>query len=205
MANLDRHVAAILDAAPHSSLDDEDDLIAQLEDDENDAALDAFREQRIQQLHKELTRAKDQRTDGFGNYEEIKDEKELMDLTTKCRYAIVHFAKDDFARCGVMDRHLRELARKHFDTRFLKINVENALFLVVKLKVQVLPCVLAFVDGATVDRIIGFEGIGYTENTFKTSDLEDRLLASAVIQRAKTTTKFGVKKPAREEYSDDDE
>lgn len=107
MANLDRHVADLLDAAPNSTLDDEDDLIAQLEEDDNDAALDAFREQRIQQLHKELTRAKDQRTDGFGNYDEIKDEKELMDLTTKSRYVIVHFAKDDFTRCRVMDGHLR--------------------------------------------------------------------------------------------------
>lgn len=84
------------------------------------------------------------------------------------------------------------------------MNVENAPFLVVKLKVQVLPCVLAFVNGLGVDRIIGFEGIGYTENTFKTADLETRLLTSGVVQRAKTSTKFGVKKPAREE-SDDDE
>lgn len=106
MANLDRHVADLLDSNPHASLEDEDDLIAQLEDEENDAAIDAFREQRIQQLHAELSRAKDQRTDGFGNYDEIKDEKELMDLTTKCNYAIVHFAKDDFARCRTMDGHL---------------------------------------------------------------------------------------------------
>lgn len=106
MANLDHHVANLLDSNPHASLDDEDDLIAQLEDEENDAAIDAFREQRIQQLHAELTRAKEQRTDGFGNYDEIKDEKELMDLTTKCNYAIVHFAKDDFARCRTMDGHL---------------------------------------------------------------------------------------------------
>lgn len=107
MANLDRHVAAVLDAAPHSSLDDEDDLIAQLEDEDDNLAMDAFREQRIRQLHSELTRAKDQRTDGYGSYDEIKDEKELMDLTTSCTYAVVHFAKDDFARCGVMDGHLR--------------------------------------------------------------------------------------------------
>lgn len=121
MANLDRRVADILDSTPHASLDDEDDLIAQLEDEENDAAIDAFREQRIQQLHAELTRAKEKRTDGFGNYDEIKDEKELMDLTTKCNYAIVHFAKDDFARCRVMDGHLAVrlmmTAEGHFPSR----------------------------------------------------------------------------------------
>lgn len=101
MSNIDSHVASVLDAA-HS--DDEDALIASLED---SPALDAFREQRIQQLHSEFTRAKSQKNQGFGNYIEIKEEKALMDLTTEVKYAVVHFAKDDFARCGVMDDHLR--------------------------------------------------------------------------------------------------
>jgi len=88
------------------------------------------------------------------------------------------------------------------------MNVENAPFLVTKLKVQVLPCVLAFVDGKSVDRIVGFEGLGYTPDTFTTKDLEARLLSSGVIQRAKTTgdvgVKFGVKKERKEESDDDD-
>jgi hypothetical protein len=100
MSNLDAHVASVLDA---SNSDDEDALIASLED---SPALDSFREQRIQQLHSELTRAKAQKKEGFGNYTEIKEEKALMDLTTEVKYAVVHFAKDDFARCGVMDGHL---------------------------------------------------------------------------------------------------
>ncbi|KAN0103439.1 thioredoxin-like protein [Hyaloscypha variabilis] len=200
MANLDSHVASILDA---NNSDDEDALIASLED---SPALDAFREQRIQQLHSEFTRAKAQKNEGFGNYTEIKEEKALMDLTTSVKYAVVHFAKDDFARCGVMDGHLESLAPKHFDTRFLKMNVENAPFLVTKLKIQVLPCVLAFVNGVSVDRIVGFEGLGYTQDTFTTKDLEARLLQSGVLQRAKATgdasIKFGVKK-AKKDGSDD--
>lgn len=100
MSNIDSHVASVLDAS-HS--DDEDALIASLED---SPALDAFREQRIQQLHSELTREKDRKSQGFGDYTEIKEEKALMDLTTEVKYAVVHFAKDDFVRCGVMDGHL---------------------------------------------------------------------------------------------------
>lgn len=88
------------------------------------------------------------------------------------------------------------------------MNVENAPFLVTKLKVQVLPCVLAFVKGVGVDRIVGFEGLGYTQDTFTTKDLEARLLASGVIQRAKATedagVKFGYKAPKKEESDDDD-
>lgn len=101
MAALDPHVADILDNAADS--DDEDALIASLED---SSAVDAFREQRLQQLHAEFTRAKAQKSSGFGTYTEIKEEKELMDLTTGVKYAVVHFAKDDFARCRVMDGHL---------------------------------------------------------------------------------------------------
>jgi hypothetical protein len=100
MANIDSHVASVLDA---SGSDDEDALIASLED---SPALDAFREQRIQQLHSEFTRAKAQKSQGFGSYTEIKEEKALMDLTTEVKYAVVHFAKDDFARCRTMDVHL---------------------------------------------------------------------------------------------------
>ena len=65
------------------------------------------------------------------------------------------------------------------------MNVENAPFLVTKLKIKVLPCVLSFIDGMTVDRIVGFEGLGYTPDTFTTKDLEGRLLTSGVIQRSK--------------------
>lgn len=89
------------------------------------------------------------------------------------------------------------------------MNVENAPFLVTKLKIQVLPCVLAFMGGVSVDRIVGFEGLGYTPDTFATKDLEARLLASGVIQRAKATTdaggvRFGVKAPKKQDSDDDD-
>jgi hypothetical protein len=104
MANIDSHVAAVLDNDRNTHSDDEDALIASLED---SPALDAFREQRLQQLHAEFKRAKSQKDQGFGTYTEIKEEKALMDLTTEVKYAVVHFAKDDFARCGVMDNHLQ--------------------------------------------------------------------------------------------------
>lgn len=102
MAKIDAQVAALVDKTEYNS-DDEDALIESLED---SPALDAFREQRIQQLHAEFQRAKTQKNHGFGDYTEIKDEKALMDLTTSSKNAVVHFAKEDFQRCSVMDSHL---------------------------------------------------------------------------------------------------
>jgi len=66
----------------------------------------------------------------------------------------------------------------------VKIDVTNAPFLVTKLKVQVLPCVLSFIDGVNKDRILGFEGLGRGDN-FTTPQLEARLLGSGVLVRQK--------------------
>lgn len=102
MAELDPKVAAIIDATKGDD-SDEDALIAELE---NDSALDAFREQRLQQLHAEFNKTRQLRESGHGTYAEIKDEKELMDLTTSTKLCVVHFFKPDFNRCRIMDTHL---------------------------------------------------------------------------------------------------
>lgn len=106
MASIDPSVASVLDRpSENRDSDDEDALMAALEE-EDDHALAALREQRLQQLHSEFSRAKKMRDQGTGAYAEIKDEKELMDVTTGTKLVVVHFFKSDFGRCGVMDRHL---------------------------------------------------------------------------------------------------
>ncbi|KAF2750262.1 thioredoxin-like protein [Sporormia fimetaria CBS 119925] len=182
MAQLDEKVAALVDRAPRDDDSDEDALIAALED---DSELDAFREQRLQQLHEEFDKARRLRASEHGTYGEIKDEKALMDITTSTKLCVVHFFKPDFNRCRIMDNHLESLAPTHYEARLLKINVENCPFLVTRLKVQVLPCVIAFVDGISVDRIIGFEGLGRTPDSFTTRDLEARLIRAGVLSRQK--------------------
>jgi hypothetical protein len=104
MSSVDHRVAALIDSRATDS-DDEDALMASLEADD-DHALSAFREQRMQQLHDEVMRSKQMRESGTGSYVEVKDEKEVIDITTNTKYAVVHFFKPDFGRCGVMDRHL---------------------------------------------------------------------------------------------------
>ncbi|KAL8636503.1 MAG: hypothetical protein Q9228_006110 [Teloschistes exilis] len=183
MASIVTAVTSVLDGHLSKKDSDEEELLDSLED---DPALSCFREQRMQQLHEEISRAKHLRNQEHGQYAEIKEEKTLMDIVNNdAQLCVVHFFKSDFHRCGIMDRHLSQLAPLHLDTRFLRISVENAPFLVTKLKVQVLPCVIAFNKGTSVDRIIGFEGLGYSEDTFSTKDLETRLLRSGTLVREK--------------------
>jgi hypothetical protein len=105
MASIDAKVADVLDRSRVGDSDDEDALIAALEEDD-DQALSSMREQRLQQLHTEYSRARKMADQGTGTYAEIKNEKEVMDITTGTKLVVVHFFKTDFGRCGVMDRHL---------------------------------------------------------------------------------------------------
>ena len=184
-AAIDERVATLLDRHQPADSDDEDALIAELEED--DGALSGLRERRLEELHTEMSRAKMMKKSEHGTYTEIKDEKQLMDITTSTKLCVVHFMKPDFNNCRIMDERLRVLAEKHFDTRIVSINVENAPFLVVKLGVQVLPCVIAFVEGVSVDRIVGFEGVGRRPDMVTVSELEGRLLSSGVLVRSKMT------------------
>ncbi|KAF9695166.1 hypothetical protein EKO04_006963 [Ascochyta lentis] len=184
MSQLDSKVASVIDRAAKNDESDEDDLIAQLED---DSELDAFRAQRIQQLHDEFDKARRLKASEHGTYSEIKDEKALMDITTSTKNCVVHFFKPDFNRCRIMDTHLESLAPSHYEARILKINVDNCPFLVTRLGVQVLPCVIAFIDGIGADRIVGFEGLGRSPDNFTVRDLEARLIRAGVFARTKVT------------------
>ena len=113
MSELDPKVASLVDHATRDDDSDEDALIAALED---DSELDAFREQRLQQLHSEFDRARRLRANEHGTYTEIKDEKALMDITTSTKLCVVHFFKPDFNRCRIMDTHL-EVSLVPFSTR----------------------------------------------------------------------------------------
>lgn len=41
---------------------------------------------------------------------------------TQTQRVVCHFYHQDFERCKVLDKHLQILARKHFDTRFIKLS-----------------------------------------------------------------------------------
>lgn len=86
----------------------------------------------------------------------------------------------------------QKLAPKYFGTRFLRVFVENVPWLVEKLAIQVLPCVVCFMDGVTKDRfvprcrspmphylclrrLVGFEELGNNDE-FETATMEWRLL-----------------------------
>ena len=57
---------------------------------------------------------------GHGGYEDV-PEGDFLELVTKTPLVVAHFYHPDFDRCRIVDRHLGELAKKHFATRFVKL------------------------------------------------------------------------------------
>lgn len=58
-------------------------------------------------------------------------------------------------------------------------------------------------NGVSADRIIGFEGLGYSEDTFTTRDLEARLLRAGVLLRAKTDGNEVMSKMKKQQEAED--
>ncbi|OJD15544.1 hypothetical protein AJ78_04201 [Emergomyces pasteurianus Ep9510] len=189
--------------------DDEDELFAALEREEDNPS---YKAQRIEQLQSELAALAQQQqqhqhqndssssssSNNNNNAATLQNtlvptlptDQSLLDFTTRHPRCVVHFSHPDFARCAVMDKHIHALAALHHETRFATVDVRTVPFVVEKLKVKVLPCVIGFVDGVGVERIVGFEGLGYggqqdADGEFRTRELERRLLARRCLVKSR--------------------
>ncbi|KAL4076091.1 thioredoxin-like protein [Scleroderma citrinum] len=155
------------------------ELEAEIENDDN-ASL---RERGLGHLRRQASELKHMQENAYGTYSEITDEKEAIRSSARERHCVIHFYHNNFKRCEIMDKHLSKLAPKYFATRFLRVFVENVPWLVQRLAIKVLPCVICFIDGVMKDRLIGFEELGNSD-AFETAALELRLSQSGVLQKA---------------------
>ncbi|GAA5837507.1 hypothetical protein JCM5353_001741, partial [Sporobolomyces roseus] len=163
--------------------DDDAALLEELEDDlDNDFELGGFREKRMMELKAQLDAAQRRQDSGYGQYSEIKVEKQLLDITAKAGRSVVHFFHPDFRRCKIMDKHLERLAQKHTDTLFVKADVANMPFLVNKLSVKVLPCVIGFVEGVSKMKLVGFDELEGGDD-FNTKTLEIGMVHCGVLNK----------------------
>lgn len=83
-------------------------------------------------------------------------------------------------RCKILDKHLATLAKKHVETKFIKLNVEKAPFLTERLRIKIIPTLALLLDGKSKDYVVGFTDLGNTDE-FSTEMLEWRLGCADVI------------------------
>jgi len=179
--------------------DDTDAILAELEAEADDTTTAEY-QQRLSELQ---ATAQNPSTSGSSRlpatttrqdfYVTLKSDDETLRFTTEHERAVVHFRHPDFARCATMDTHLDRIAQRHSlgeaggeEVAFGTIDVTHAPFVVEKLGVRVLPCVIGFAKGIAKGKVVGFEGICWNgrERDVKVSRaLEERMFDWGLLRK----------------------
>ncbi|CAN0044278.1 unnamed protein product [Ascophyllum nodosum] len=135
--------------------DSDEELLAGLD---ADPEVRRIRESRMREMKRVYEARAANLAKGHGQYREIVQDEFLPEVTSSEK-VVVHFYHKDFQRCKVMDMRLGELAPRHLESKFLRIDAEKTPFFVQKLQVKILPTIVCFIDGIAVHHIIGFENL----------------------------------------------
>ncbi|MQL96563.1 hypothetical protein Taro_029240 [Colocasia esculenta] len=166
-------------AQPSSATNPEVDLDELMDDPE----LERLHADRIAALKKEAEKREALKRKGHGEFREVTEGDFLGEVTGSER-VICHFYHREFYRCKIMDKHLKALAPRYVDTKFMKLDAENAPFFVAKLAVKTLPCVILFRKGIAIDRLVGFQDLG-SKDDFSTKTLENVLIRKGILDAQK--------------------
>ncbi|KAG9456092.1 hypothetical protein H6P81_000600 [Aristolochia fimbriata] len=171
---LEKQILTVVKAV-EDKLDDEISALDRLDLDD----LEALRERRLQQMKKMAEKRSRWIALGHGEYSEIPSEKDFFTVVKASDRVVCHFYRENWP-CKVMDKHLAILAKRHIETRFVKIHAEKSPFLAERLKIVVLPTLALIKKTKVEDYVVGFDQLGGTDE-FSTEELEERLAKAEVI------------------------
>lgn len=198
---------------------------------EDDDGLEALRQRRLAQLQAQNSQVQKWKELGHGEYTELgggtKDgrdvAKEFFEATKASPRLIIHFYRPSTRSCDVFHAHLASLARKHLETRFLKVNVEDcehqgggASFLVERLGIVVMPTLVLVKDRKAFHHMTGFSELGGEDvseqglafvlgSTHGIIDPRDDEEVPEEVLKHKGVNSIRVRKGARSRYYNDDD
>jgi thiol-disulfide isomerase/thioredoxin len=156
------------EAALDSELDQYDSLL------QDDDALDLLREKRLRAMQQQQKQRNAWKDLGHGTYEELEGSdtaKAFFDATKKSDRLVVHFYRPSTMYCDIYHKHLNEIAKEHFETKFMKLNVESSnegneglTYLVDKLGITVMPTVVLIQKRKVLHHLRGFDDMGGYED-----------------------------------------
>ncbi|CCW70467.1 unnamed protein product [Phytomonas sp. Hart1] len=148
------------------------------EDNDEDLELIELRRTRMEKMKLLCDQEAIWRSKQHGQYREI-DQDDFFNVVVREKggsdQCCINFYHKDFETCKVMDRRLSELAQMTLSIRFVKIDAERAPFLVDRLRITTLPCLLLFKNDICVDRILGFSGCTSEDGTLDLDLLSERI------------------------------
>ncbi|XP_026563337.1 thioredoxin domain-containing protein 9 [Pseudonaja textilis] len=143
--------------------------------------LELLKRRRLEGLKKAQQQKQEWLSKGHGEYQEIPSERDFFQEVKGSKNVVCHFYKDSTFRCLIFDKHLTILAKKHIETKFIKLNVEKSPFLCERLRIKIIPTLALVKDGKTQDYVVGFTDLGNTDE-FTTETLEWRLGCADIIK-----------------------
>lgn len=87
----------------------------------DDPELQKLHEERLHKIAAEQEKRVRMSNAGHGAHSEI-TEGDFLEIVTKTPLVVCHFFHADFESCKIVDKHLAVLAKKYFDTRFIKLS-----------------------------------------------------------------------------------
>lgn len=168
--------ANVLQAAQtiETQLDEQLHKLDNLEEDD----LERIRLKRLEEMKRMQTKRQEWVSRGHGELQEVSEKDFFAEMKGEERL-VCHFYRSSIP-CQVMDMHLTALAKKHLETRFLKLHAEKAPFLTERLKIWMLPTLAIIKNEKTTDYVVGLDELGGKED-FSTSVLEARLVDAGVL------------------------
>jgi len=154
-------------------LDEQLAVLDKMEKSEDD--MERLRRARLDQLKRQAQQKAAWQAAGHGEYRECHDQKRFFEDLKGSERACVHFYRPTTRRCEILDKHLGLLARKHMETKFMRVNAEKSPFLCERLGIWMLPTVVIINAGKTEHSIVGFDEMGGNDS-FHTEELERLLL-----------------------------
>merc|ERR550514_801566 len=123
-------------------LDNEMERLDNLKEDD----IEEIRRKRLEQMEKGQKTRNELIVKGHGKLTEIFGEKEFFETSKGSKMVICHFYREATWRCKIIDKHLTDLAPKHIETRFVKLNIEKSPYLAEKLRILMLPTLTMIED-----------------------------------------------------------
>ena len=159
-------------------LDEQLQVLDKMEKSEDD--MERLRRARLDQLKRVAQQKAEWQAAGHGEYREGHDQKRFFEDLKGSARAAVHFYRPTTRRCEIVDKHFALLARKHMETKFMRVNAEKSPFLCERLNIFMLPTIVLVNEGTTEHSIVGFDELGGND-AFKTEELERLLLKHGAV------------------------
>ncbi|EAN31413.1 Thioredoxin family protein [Theileria parva strain Muguga] len=126
----------------------------------DDETLESIREARLRELKNLYYKKQEYVSKGFGSLNEVYSDKEFFDACRNVDSVVVHFYRPTTTRCAYLDSHLIKVADSHFDTKFIKVNVEKTPYICEKFNIWCIPTLMIIKEGKTNHSIVGFNELG---------------------------------------------